>query len=279
VLLGGAAVGVVAWQVRSVPTHYAEHLALLEAMTTTERAEVADKALSKFDAVVALASGGRFGTATTLEAGVDLGQATDTGEGSPAPTAGPSLAARRQRLSEANSHDRGIDTDTVYTVEMSPDELNILLSEQLAAFLGRTAQRLPAGVGTPMIASEGANRFVTTFTVSAEGVDQTISAYFDLIFASDGEARVEVTRYDAGRMPVPAGRIGDALAEHVGEEEVQRVGRFLADLKDYRFNPVLESSGGHRLRVLDFRTVDAGFAFDVRVIDGGAPPLMAKVGE
>jgi len=272
-LLAAGVVGYVAWQVRSVPAHYREHLAMIESMPLPERRRVAREALGKFDAVVELASGGRFATAATLDQNVDLGKQLDTGEGA-------TTKARQRRGSHANSHDRGIDTETVYTVEMSPQELNVLLNEQLKNFLSRAGQKLPGGINAPMIAHDGANRFIVTFTVTAEGVSQVVSAYFQLTFAQNGEATIKVNRFDAGKMPVPAGRIGEALADRASEEQVQQVGQFLAELENYRFNPVLTASGGHKLQVLGFRIVDAGFAFDVRVLDGQQKPdLIAKVGE
>jgi len=271
-LLTAGVLGYVVWQVRSIPAHYRDHIAMIERTPLPERRRLAREALSKFDAVVTLASGGRFGTALTLDENVDLGNATDTGEGS-------TTQARQRRGTHANSHDRGIDTDTVYTVEMSPQELNILLNEQFQNFMSRSGRKLPAGFNAPMLDHDGANRFILTFTVTAKDVSQVVSAYFQLTFAQNGEASVKVNRFDAGKMPVPAGRIGEALADRASEEQVQQVGEFLAELENYRFNPVLAASGGHKLQVLAFRIVDAGFAFDVRVLDRAEKPdLIAKAG-
>ncbi|MEM6333534.1 MAG: hypothetical protein AAF823_09380 [Planctomycetota bacterium] len=241
-------------QVRAVPEHYQRHLAFIEATAADERRALAAEALAKFDAAVALASGGRFGTANSLDPHGQLGD-------------------RKRNTDTTNP----LDTDTVYTIEMSPEELNALLTEELDHFLAQTGEALPDGVSYPMLAHDDQRRFVVTFTAQIDEVSQVVSAWFDLQFTTQGDARVRVTRFDAGRMPVPAGRIGEAIAERTTRDEVQRVGQFLADLENYTFNPVLATTDGHRLRVIDFRVVEAGFAFDVRVIDASeTKPRIAK---
>ncbi|MEM6757189.1 MAG: hypothetical protein AAF586_08490 [Planctomycetota bacterium] len=276
-VLAGVAVGYIAWQVRSVPTHYRAHLAFMDTTSTDERKALAETALSKFDAVVSLASGGRYGTALTLDTNADLGRRSDTGEGSVLDDRSRKASTRHGAGDPADpSHQ--VDTHTVYTIEMSPEELNVLLDEELDMFMSRAGKALPGGVSRPMISSDDQGRFVTTFTLSAEGVQQVVSAYFTLRFMQSGEASLSVERYDAGNLPVPAGRIGEAIAERFEADQVREIGRFLADLEDYRFNPVLTASGDHQLQVVGFRIVEAGFAFDVRVIDGGKKPrLVARV--
>ncbi|MEM9251564.1 MAG: hypothetical protein AAGB29_04360 [Planctomycetota bacterium] len=264
-LLAAAALGYAAWQVRSTPAHYQQHLDYLATTTPDQRHAIAEKALGKFDAVVTLASGGRFGTATSLAETNDLGRSTAASD---TPQANAPRTDARSADAALGGQLGQVDTRTVYTVEMSPEELNVLLNEELGLFLDRVGKTLPGGIANPMLASGDDGRLIATFTAEAAGVNQVMSAYFRLRFMQSGEASIAVERFDAGQLPIPAGRLGEAVAERTSDD-VQKVAQFLADLEDYRFNPVLTASGGHELQVVGFRQIDAGYAFDVKVLDGG----------
>jgi hypothetical protein len=159
--------------------------------------------------------------------------------------------------------------DETFEVELSNEELLAVATDWAEKWIAQRGYQLPEQVDPPVVLMhDGA--LTIALEIKAGSVQQVLSGKLDVRFDADGMAHGSVKRLTAGSLPMSVTAVGDWLGRQLPESQrdrAEQIGRWVAELEDFAFRPVLELEHRRRARVLSMEMRERSLVMTMRLQD------------
>lgn len=220
------AAGVAYWLWTTEPAYVAENRAFLRQHTPAELESIARSLENRISRRLTAIEGGApasgsergsTGSAGAGSAGAGSAGAAGTGSAGVADASGGGAAAEAEepeRLSSFEALQARAREPGLRKVEMTVDELNAWIETRAPDWLANQGIEMPSQVSDPMVALEG-EQLVVGFRFSEGDFSQWVSMNVDVRVDDTGRAHARLTGVRGGRLPVPARRAMEQMAERL----------------------------------------------------------------
>ena len=142
----------------------------------------------------------------------------------------------------------------ITTITIRYDQANAWLKMNLRQWAAHQQVTIPSSLRDIVVAQEGGIPVVGV-AIKTDEIDQVFSLSLNLRMLESGQARVQVARVRAGRLPVPLVGIFGHLRKSIPAEVLEPVEQFVAGTP---FDPVMPHPGheAKRLRLVRFEVTD-----------------------